>query len=143
MTTLAIKTPAAKALAAILAATALTLSASAASAATRAEKGEARLARMIEGRVAGDPVSCIATMSGSRLEVIDHVGIAYDAGRTIYVARADRPQSLDGFDTVVIERSGSQLCKQDMIRTVDLNAGFTTGIVFLGDFVPYTRPEAG
>ena len=132
-----------KTLPAILAATALALSATAASAETRVEKGEARLARMIEGRVAGEPVSCIPAMSGHRLKVIDHVGVAYDAGRTIYVARADRPQSLDGFDTLLIERSGSQLCKQDMIRTVDLHAGFTTGIVFLGDFVPYTRPEAG
>lgn len=130
-----------KTLATLFSGAALALAASApAYAETRAEKSEARLAKMLEGRTAGEPVSCINTLrSSSDLQVLDYVGVVYDAGDTIYVARAADPKSLGRDDVVVIERFGSQLCKQDVVRTVDRYAGFTTGVVFLGDFVPYTR----
>lgn len=102
-------------------------------------EGEARLAAMLEGRTAGEPQSCISATIDSRLKVIDETAVVYDAGRTIYVARPENPQSLDSQDVLVINRFGSQLCKQDVIRTVDRTLGFTTGAVFLGDFIPYTR----
>ncbi|HEX9806368.1 MAG TPA: hypothetical protein VGA34_05680 [Alteraurantiacibacter sp.] len=103
-------------------------------------EGEARLAAMLEGRTAGEPRSCISASVDSRLKIIDRTAVVYDAGRTIYVARPENPQSLDTQDVLIINRFGSQLCKQDVIRTADRTLGFTTGIVFLGDFVPYTRP---
>jgi hypothetical protein len=103
-------------------------------------EGEARLAAMLEGRTAGEPRSCISASVDSRLTIIDRTAVVYDAGRTIYVARPENPRSLDRHDVLVINRFGSQLCKQDVIRTVDRTLGFTTGAVFLGDFVPYTRP---
>ncbi len=78
-------------------------------------------------------------MISSNLQLIDATAIVYDAGRTIYVARPKNPRSLDADDILVIKRTGSQLCKQDIIRTVDRSFGFTTGVVFLGDFVPYTK----
>jgi len=124
----------------LLAGAALALSgATAASAETLAEKGEAKLARMLEGRSAGEPVSCITAFRGDDLEVIEHVGIVYDAGETIYVARPTDPKSLGRMDVVVIDRHSSQLCKTDVIRTVDRYNGFFTGAVFLNDFVPYTK----
>jgi len=39
----------------------------------------------------------------------------------------------------VIERFGSQLCKTDLTRTVDRHTGHVSGVVFLSDFVPYTK----
>lgn len=102
-------------------------------------KGEARLAKMLEGRVAGKPQSCISATLSNRLQIIDETAMVYDAGKTIYVARPENPRSLDADDVLVIKRTGSQLCKQDIIRTVDRSFGFTTGVVFLGDFVPYTK----
>ena len=99
--------------------------------------GEARLAGMVQGKTAGEPQSCIPALLDNRLTVIDETAVVYDAGNTIYVARPENPRSLDEQDILVIERSGGQLCKQDIVRTVDRNFGFTTGAVFLGDFVPY------
>ncbi|WP_305098503.1 hypothetical protein [Croceibacterium aestuarii] len=101
---------------------------------------EARLAELLQGRVAGTPKSCISAFQMNRLEVYDHTAIVYRAGDTIWVSRPTEPRSLDASDILVIKRTSSQLCKQDVIRTVDRTNGFTTGIVFLGDFVPYTRP---
>ena len=101
------------------------------------DRGEARLAAMLAGRVAGEPRSCISAFDANRMQVIDQTAIVYDAGKTIWVSRPSDPKSLNSDDIVVIKRTGSQLCKQDVIRTVDRVNHFTTGVVFLGDFVPY------
>lgn len=123
------------------AALACSIAAVPAQAETRAEKGQKELAKMLEGRVAGQPVSCINQNRTDRLKVIDQTAIVYDAGKTIYVARPSDPRSLDDNDILVINRFGSQLCTNDMIRTVDRSAGFMTGVVFLDDFVPYTKAD--
>jgi hypothetical protein len=106
---------------------------------TRAEKSEAQLARMLEGRIAGEPVNCISALRNNKIRVIEHVGIVYEAGDTIYVARATHPHMLDNWDVPVIERFGSTLCANDIVRTIDRSGGHINGAVFLEDFVPYTR----
>jgi hypothetical protein len=129
-----------KTIASILTGAALALSAATgASAETLAEKGEARLARMLEGRVAGEPVSCISAMRNNDIRIIEHVGLVYDAGTTIYVARPSDPKVFGPWDVPIIERFGSQLCKHDINRTIDRSDGFVSHVVFLGDFVPYTK----
>jgi hypothetical protein len=104
-----------------------------------AEKGEAQLAKLIAGRTAGKPRSCIPAQISTRLRVIDNTAIVYDAGKTLWVARPDDPRSLNTSDILVIKRYSSELCKQDVIHTVDRMSGFMTGVVFLNDFVPYTK----
>ena len=128
-----------KTLSMMLAGSALVLGGTTAALARTPEQNEAKLARMLEGRTAGQPVSCISAMHSNRLEVIEHVGIVYDSGDTIYVARPSDPRQLGRDDIVVINRFGSQLCTSDVIRTVDRYQGFTTGAVFLDEFVPYTK----
>jgi len=128
-----------KTLATILAGAALALTGSSAVSAKSAEENEAKLARMLEGRTAGEPVNCISALRSNRIEVIEHVGIVYDAGDTIYVARPTDARQLGRNDIVVIDRFGGQLCSTDVIRTIDRYQGYTTGAVFLDDFVPYTK----
>ena len=128
-----------KILSLILAGAALALTGTSAAFARSAEANEARLARMLEGRTAGKPVSCISAILSNRIQVIEHVGIVYDAGNTIYVARPTNPDSLGRNDIVVVNRFGGQICNTDVIRTVDRYQGFTTGAVFLDHFVPYTK----
>lgn len=119
----------------------LALGAAPATAESIAERGEARLAEMLEGRVAGEPQACITTMrSGNRLRVVENVGLVYDAGSTIYVARATNPESLSWTDVPVIDRfSPSRLCRTDMMTTIDRSTGFFSGVLFIEEFVPYTR----
>ncbi len=125
----------------VAAGTALAVGSTAAQAETRQERAEARLADLIEGRTAGEPQTCVTAYRSNDIEVIPYVGIIYDAGDTIYVARAKRPERLRSTDVPVIERFGSQLCSTDVMRTIDRHAGFTTGALFLEDFVPYTKVE--
>jgi len=124
---------------AAMAVAALALTGTQAAAQTRMEKNEARLAEMLEGRVAGDPQPCVSALRSSDIEVLEYIGIVYDAGDTIWVARARDPRSLGTNDVPIIDRFGSQLCRHDVIRTIDRGSHFTTGAVFLDDFVPYTK----
>lgn len=100
-----------------------------------------RLARLIEGRTAGEPVRCLNGARSERVQVIDGVGLVYDAGDTIYVARAADPGELRRTDALVLDRlSTGRLCTDDVRFTIDRNQGNVTGSVFLSDFVPYRRP---
>lgn len=122
----------------ILAAVTFALASVTASSADIKEKNEARLAEMLKGRTAGEPVSCISAYQSDKLEVIERVGLVYKAGDTIYVARPSDPDQLRD-DIIVIDRFGGQLCNTDVVRTVDRSGGFFTGVVFLGKFTPYKK----
>ena len=101
---------------------------------------EQRLAKEIEGRVAGEPVDCINLRSIRSSRIIDDTAIVYEVGNTIYVNRPRSGQeSLDSWDTMVVKPFGSQLCSIDTIKLVDPGTWMLSGIVFLGDFVPYKK----
>ena len=126
-----------KALIAVLAATALT-----APVAAEAKRiaPEARLAKMLEGRVAGEPQDCIYLPSIRSTRVIDKTAIVYDAGRTLWVNRPDNgASSLDDDDVLVTRLHSSQLCSIDIVQLQDRTSWFYSGFVALGDFVPYRK----
>lgn len=102
---------------------------------------EQRLEKLLDGRVAGKPTSCISTADSRDMEIIDGLALVYRSGNTVYVNRPRNADQLDADDILVIRTSGSQLCRLDMIHTVDRVGHFTTGFVNLGDFVPYRRVQ--
>ena len=110
----------------------------------RARKGEARLARLLEGRVAGEPRSCIRTMPSGPMTTIDNTAYVFGRGTTIYVQRTRQPDQIDDRDTLVTQRfgGGPQLCRQDIAPTIDPVTQIFTGAVMFEDFVPYTRVES-
>lgn len=106
-------------------------------------KGEKRLARLLEGRVAGEPVRCIRTLPSQRMQTIDRTAYVYGSGDTIYVQRTRDPSAISENEALVINRfNATELCRLDMTTTVDRVLGFFTGAVFFEDFVPYTRVKA-
>jgi len=109
---------------------------------TAAERGEAKFAELTEGRIAGEPQSCITATRSRDIDVIENVGLTYRDGDTLWIARANNPNALRRSDVPIIDRFGSQLCRQDVIRTIDRYSQFTTGSVFLDDFVPYTKSDS-
>lgn len=105
---------------------------------------EAVLARALEGRVAGEPVRCINLRSARSSRVINRTAILYDVGNTIYVNRPEvGADSLNRWDTQVVRPFGTQLCSIDTVQMIDSTSGFFSGVVFLGDFVPYRRVRGG
>ncbi len=105
-------------------------------------KGEVELAKLLEGRVAGEPQSCVRSLPSENINVIDGTALVVGRGKTIYVNVPQYPSSLDDDDVLLVRRfSGSQLCRLDQIETRDRFGGFYSGNVMLNDFVPYTRVE--
>ena len=101
---------------------------------------EAELARRLAGRVAGDPVQCIDLHRVRSSQVINDTAIVWDAGGVVYVSRpVNGADSLDENDTMVLRLPTTQLCNVDTVTMVDRASGMMTGIVFLGDFIPYRR----
>lgn len=106
--------------------------------------GEAKLAKMLEGREAGQPVRCIPLFATRDMTVIDKTAIVYDAGGTIWVNRTTDPRSLDSDDIMVTRLHISQLCRLDTVEMRDRSGFWFTGFVGLEDFVPYRRlPKEG
>ena len=104
---------------------------------------EARLAKMLEGRVAGEPQDCIYLPSIRSTRVIDKTAIVYDAGRTLWVNRPDNgASSLDDDDVLVTRLHSSSLCSIDIVQLQDRTSWFYSGFVSLGDFVPYRKVAA-
>jgi hypothetical protein len=101
--------------------------------------GEERLAKMLNGREAGEPVSCISMLDTHDLHTIDKTALVYKRGGTIWVNRPANPEALRSNDVLVIKRTGSQFCKMDNVTTADQSTHMFSGAVFLGDFVPYKK----
>lgn len=102
---------------------------------------EARLDRMLEGRVAGKPVDCIALSDIRSSQIIDRTAIVYEVGNKLYVNRPRNGASqLDRDDVLVTNTVTGQLCRIDLVRLVDRNGRFPRGVVSLDSFVPYAKP---
>lgn len=108
------------------------------------ESGEAELARILDGRVAGTPVHCLDLHRVTSSRIIPHTAIVYDAGGTLYVNRpVNGADQLTNFDTMVTRLPSTSLCNVDVVHLVDQGSHSLTGLVFLGDFVPYRRVQTG
>jgi hypothetical protein len=104
---------------------------------------EEELARAIQGRVAGEPVQCIDLHRIRSSRIITDTAIIYDAGSVIYVNRpANGADQLNQWDTMVTRTPSTRLCNIDTITMIDRASHNFTGVVFLGDFVPYRRVPA-
>lgn len=105
---------------------------------------EKRLAKLLEGRVAGKPLRCIRTTPNMPMEAIEGTAYVYGRGTTIYVQRTQNPEDIDESDALVSRRfSASEVCRLDVFTTADRVLGFFTGAVFFVDFVPYTKVKNG
>ncbi len=102
-------------------------------------EGQKDLAKLLEGREAGEPVSCIRHRLNDRVRIIDDTAIVYGRGNTIYVNYTRDPSDIDDWDTLVTRRFGSQFCKTDIVTKIDRTTGIFAGSIFLDKFIPYKR----
>ena len=104
---------------------------------------EAELAKLLEGRVAGEPQKCITLSSVSGSQIIDKTAIVYRIGSTLWVNRPKGgAESLDDDDILVTKTIGSQLCNIDTVELRDSSSRMYAGFVSLGDFIPYKLVKA-
>ena len=101
--------------------------------------------RMLAGKVAGPPQSCLPTYHQNDMVVIDESTIAFRQGSSrVYVNHMQGGCSnLGGAYALVTKQFGSaNLCRGDIGQVVDLTNHMTVGSCVFGDFVPYSRPGA-
>ena len=103
------------------------------------EEGREKLAKLLEGRVAGEPQDCIRTLPVTNFQIIDGTALVYKAGPILYVNVPQDPQYLDDRDGIQTRTFGTRLCNYDVVTTFDRHHGHYTGNLFLGDFVPYRK----
>ncbi|MET0270872.1 MAG: hypothetical protein ABW173_10630 [Sphingomonas sp.] len=124
----------------LLAVPALLLFPLAIAAAAPRDDGEARLAKLLKGRTAGEPVDCIDFHRITGVDIVDRTAIVYRLGSQLYVNRPDAGlRSLNRSNILVTDTGISKLCDVDVVRLVDQAQQVQSGFVNLGKFVPYTR----
>lgn len=104
--------------------------------------GEEKLAKMLEGRVAGEPERCLPMSAASDLKIIDRTALVYGRGNTIWVNRPSNADGLDDDDVLVRSSHTAQVCSLDMVKLVDRTSFMQVGTVGLNEFVPYRKVAA-
>jgi hypothetical protein len=110
---------------------------------TRSAAKQAEYERLIAGKVAGPPVSCLPTYRQNDMVVIDDNTIAFrDGSRRTYINHMQGGcANLGGPYALVTKTYGTaQLCRGDIGQVVDVANHFTVGSCVFGDFIPYTTP---
>lgn len=111
----------------------------------RTAEAEAHLDKLIAGKVAGRPISCLPHYSANDMTVIDDGTIVFKNGRTVYRNdfQGGTCSNLSrGHYALVTRTTGSGLCRGDIAEVRDLSAGMGVGSCVLGDFVPYSAPRS-
>lgn len=109
----------------------------------RTVEAEATLDRMLGGRVAGQPLSCLPPYGRNEMVTVDGNTILFRSGSTVYRndLRSSGCSNLGGGYSLVTQNSGGRLCSGDIAQVADIRNGITVGSCVLGDFVPYTMPR--
>ena len=111
----------------------------------RTAEAEAHLDKLLAGKVAGRPVSCLPHYSANDMIVIDDSTVVFRNGRTVYRNDFQGGSCSNlgrGHYALVTRTTGSGLCRGDIADVRDLSAGIGVGSCVLGDFVPYTNPRS-
>jgi hypothetical protein len=103
---------------------------------------EEELADVIGNRIAGEPVDCVSTAVLDQPRIIDSQTIVYRRTGTIYVnrLRSECP-GLDPFATLITEVRGGQLCRSDLVSSIEPGTTIPGPKCQLGQFVPYKLPD--
>ena len=112
----------------------------------RSAQAEAHLHKLLAGKSAGQPVTCLPSYRSRDMITIDDNTLVFrDSGSRVYVNNLEGGGCANlgrGFYTLVTRTTGSGLCRGEIAEVADLNSGMTVGSCVLGDFVPYTRTGA-
>ena len=112
---------------------------------TRSAAKQVEYERLLAGKVAGAPQSCLATYHQNDMVVIDESTVAFRQGSNrVYVNHMQGGCSNlgDNYALVTKQFGSAQLCRGDIAQVVDLTNKFTVGSCVFGDFIPYARPRA-
>ncbi|WP_417610937.1 hypothetical protein [Parasphingorhabdus sp.] len=106
------------------------------------EKQQAKLDQHLEGRTAGEPMSCIGRNDQRNMTVVSDDILIFSSSRhakTIYVNKPYGGCRDASRNILSYSRPTSQLCRGEPITLVDNTIGMSVGSCAFGEFVPYTK----
>ena len=113
--------------------------------ATPSPKQQARLAQLLDGKVAGTPRSCIPNWRTYNMIAIDDSTLIFqESPGRLWLQKPKNPCNLisAGPYALVTRDSIGQLCNGDIAQVIDTMSRTNVGSCVMGDFVPYVRPGA-
>ena len=106
---------------------------------------QARMAQLLDGKVAGQPQSCLPSWRTHNMVAIDDSTLIFqESPGRVWVQKPKNPCNMVGMGpyALVTRDSIGQLCNGDIAQVVDTMSGTNVGSCVMGDFVPYVRPGA-
>jgi len=110
--------------------------------AMRSAQSQEQFQRLLAGKVAGPPISCMPSIRTSDMTVIDEDTVIFRQGSNrVYVGHMAGGCNMlgqAGYALVTKQVGSTGLCHGDIATVVDTHNGFTVGSCVIGDFVPYS-----
>jgi hypothetical protein len=93
----------------------------------------------LTGRTAGAPQRCIRLERHEPLRVAGPHTLAYGRGRRVWINAVPECAAFKHSDVLVTDPIGTQLCRGDLVRSLDAASRIPGPVCRIGDFIPYTR----
>jgi hypothetical protein len=104
---------------------------------------EAKLAHLLRDRTAGRPLDCLSLRYTRSTRVIGDTAIIFESASTLYVNRPlAGAESLSESNALLLNSLTGEVCRGEGIRLFDNASQLETGVIFLGQFVPYRKARA-
>jgi hypothetical protein len=107
-------------------------------------RAQQKLSRLLAGKVAGPPQSCLPSYRQKDMTVIDDYTIAFrDGVDRVWITKPRGGCNLlasGSYALVTRSGGGLGLCRGDIGNVVDTMNHVTVGSCVLSDFIPYTTP---
>lgn len=100
-------------------------------------------ARLLKGKVAGEPVSCLSAFQADRPVSLSNGGVAYRVSSSLAYVQDFGGQCagvLDDNSFLVRRSTMTQLCSGDIAEVISRPDNFPVGSCVYSDFVPYRTP---
>ena len=107
------------------------------------EKQAKEVAKALDGKTAGKPVTCVSRMLGTNgPHVVSDGLLLYKVNRDLTYRNdlSGRCTGISMGSTLVLKPTNDQYCRGDIAYSVDLTTGMRGASCVLGDFVPYRTP---
>jgi hypothetical protein len=113
--------------------------------AMRSAEAQNQFQRLIAGKVAGPPVSCMPSSRTNDMTVIDESTVAFrQGGGRVFVAHMQGECSNLGAPSYALltkQPASLSLCHGDIAQVIDTHNGMTVGSCVFDSFTPYTGPN--
>ncbi|APG63836.1 hypothetical protein LPB140_11770 [Sphingorhabdus lutea] len=108
------------------------------------EKDSKQLAKLLDGKVAGEPMRCLShSRTGNFVPISDDLLLIRVSKNLVY--KNDLRGRCNGlarnWDVIVTKSFGSSHCQGDTIKLVDRVTGLEGGFCSFGEFTPYRTPK--